>query len=116
IADVAGAVLVGASRRNRQRAASQGVVRTTTGGCATGDSVVDRDGSARRGGKRNGEIGRGNGLGAAGTRRSEGNGGRIVVVGNRAGAGAVRDSRVNRVAQVDRESFVYLVSVVAVDG
>src|SRR5205814_7016373 len=41
--------------------------------------------------------------------------GRIVVVGDGAGAGAGGNGRVNRVAEFDREGFVYLISVVAVD-
>src|SRR5439155_11580015 len=97
------------------RATAQRVVHSAPAGRAATDRVIDSDALAGERGERHGQIGGRDRLRAAGTGQIESDGGRSVVIEDRAGAAAAGDGRAGGVAEVDSESFVYFVNVVAVD-
>ena len=104
------------ARGKVQRAAGQRVVHSAASGGAAVDRVIHRHRLAGDSGERDGQISWRDRFGPAGTGQIEGDGGRIVIVKDGAGADAVGDGGAGRVAEVDREGFIQFVDVVAIDN
>src|SRR6266699_1684524 len=104
------------ARGKSQRAAGERVIHAPTGGRAAGYGVIHGHGFARDGGEGDGQIGGRDRLGATGTGQAEGDSRRVIIVNDGTGASTRRNGGVDRVAEVDCESFVELVTVVAVDN